>query len=145
MKINPALLLLAATLRFAAVSPAADPLIANGGFEDGLAGWFVPKPIIEDGWTPKLLRDGAVEGAQCVEVGHAPGGEPKMFGNLMRSMDATPLRGKRVRFSVQVRHTGGAGSKSQPWLRVDRPAGQMGFFVRPASPLIRRLGRARHV
>ena len=46
------------------------------------------------------------------------------FGNVMQSIDATPLRGKRVRFRAAVRAEG----QAQLWLRVDRKGRAMGFF-----------------
>ncbi|MDW7759531.1 MAG: S41 family peptidase [Acidobacteriota bacterium] len=50
---------------------------------------------------------------------------PTAFGNLLRSMDATPLRGKRIRLKAAVKTE---DSQAQLWLRVDR-AGQIpGLF-----------------
>lgn len=46
------------------------------------------------------------------------------FGNVMQSIDATPLRGKRVRFRAAVRAEG----RAQLWLRVDRQGGARGLF-----------------
>jgi len=53
------------------------------------------------------------------------------FGNLMQSIDATPWRGKRVRYRAAVAMTEGEG-RAQLWLRVDRTAAggapRAGFF-----------------
>jgi hypothetical protein len=54
------------------------------------------------------------------------------FRNMMQTFDATPYRGKNVRFSAALCFEGGssiAGSRAQLWLRVDRPEGAgPGFF-----------------
>ncbi|MEW6735080.1 MAG: S41 family peptidase [Acidobacteriota bacterium] len=51
------------------------------------------------------------------------------FGNLMQFVDATPYRGKRLRYRAAVRaEVNGVGNQAQLWLRVDRNGNQMGFF-----------------
>jgi C-terminal processing protease CtpA/Prc len=51
------------------------------------------------------------------------------FGNLMQWFDATPYRGRTIRFCAAVRtEVTGIDNAAQLWLRVDRPNGQMGFF-----------------
>jgi C-terminal processing protease CtpA/Prc len=47
---------------------------------------------------------------------------------LTSSIDATPLRGKKVRFDARVRVDGGEGGKAQLWLRVDVGTRGQGFF-----------------
>lgn len=55
--------------------------------------------------------------------------KPNTFGNLMQSIDATPYRGKSVRFRAAVRtEVSGAGNQAQLWFRVDRADNQIGFF-----------------
>jgi hypothetical protein len=69
----------------------------------------------------------------------APAGGQAMgsFGNLMRSFDAAPYRGRRIRFraAVKVERTDADGGdkdaappRAQLWVRVDRPGGATGFF-----------------
>lgn len=49
----------------------------------------------------------------------------RRFSNLMQSLDATPWRGKRIRYRAAVRARAlGRGSTVQLWLRVDRPRGK---------------------
>jgi len=51
------------------------------------------------------------------------------FGNLMQAIDATPFRGRRVRFKAFVRKESGLPAASANlWLRVDRDANKTGFF-----------------
>jgi C-terminal processing protease CtpA/Prc len=50
------------------------------------------------------------------------------FGTVTQGMDATPLRGKRVRLTASARLAPeGREPEAHLWLRVDRPSG-MGFF-----------------
>ena len=47
----------------------------------------------------------------------------------MQSFDATPYRGRRIRFRAAVRaDVAGAGNRAQLWLRVDRKGANTGFF-----------------
>jgi hypothetical protein len=55
------------------------------------------------------------------------------FGAFTQRIDATPFRGKKIRFRAKVRSSlTGEGSSARIWLRVDRPEG-MGFFDNMAS------------
>ncbi len=51
---------------------------------------------------------------------------PDTFGNLTKSFDAAPYRGKTVRLRAFVRVEPAA--RAQMWLRVDLPDKQLGFF-----------------
>ncbi len=65
---------------------------------------------------------------RSVRLGRQAPPEPEVaapFGVLVRNVDATDLRGRRVRLSAAVRAERGAG---QLWLRVDRPDQEMAFF-----------------
>lgn len=50
------------------------------------------------------------------------------FGSLSQQIDATPYRGKRVRFRAQVRVENADGNTIGLWMRVDRPEDGVGFF-----------------
>ncbi|HEX2645569.1 MAG TPA: S41 family peptidase, partial [Thermoanaerobaculia bacterium] len=50
------------------------------------------------------------------------------FASLSQTVDAHPLRGKRIRFRAAVRAEVSDAGRAQLWLRVDRPKGQVGFF-----------------
>lgn len=99
-----------------------------------LAGWFVPKTLVDAGYEIGPTAEGAFAGKRAARIDSRavkPGGN--LFGNLIQSIDATPWRGKHVRFraAVAVPEGGGEG-RAQLWLRVDRaPVGgapRMGFF-----------------
>ncbi len=102
--------------------------IANAGFEEGVLGgtpfgWSSGFPS----YDVELVDAGPHGGARAVRiVGRKPvAGE---FGNVMQSIDATPLRGKRIRFSGWVRAEPMGMGRAQLWLRVDRADGKRGFF-----------------
>jgi hypothetical protein len=76
--------------------------------------WTLPPQFRSAGYE-RLVRDGAV-----VLSGPGPGGA------LTQTFDATPWRGQTVRLRASIR-VQGAGA-AQLILRVDRPAGELGFF-----------------
>jgi C-terminal processing protease CtpA/Prc len=80
------------------------------------------------GYTLKLSREQAKEGAYCAELARG-NGQGLGFGHLMQSFDAGAYRGKRIRFRAAVRAEAlGMAGQAYLWLRVDRSGGQMGFF-----------------
>ena len=129
----------------------------NLDFEDGVVGemptgWFAPQVTERSGYTVELSDDTANTGTLSAVVAKTqtaatdtttltPGGG---FGNVMQTVDGTPYRGKRVRFSGWVRTEvplplpGFPSGQAQPWFREDRTGGRLGFFrqhERPAYPL----------
>jgi len=112
-----------------AVGARAQGAIVNPGFEEGTpgglpAGWSSGFPS----YDVELVDLGAHGGARAVRiVGRQT--VPREFGNVMQSIDASALRGKRIRLSGWVRAeplAGGAGAAL--WLRVDRRGGASGFL-----------------
>ncbi|MCU1327465.1 MAG: family peptidase [Bryobacterales bacterium] len=112
-------------LLFALVSALQGQILQNADFEQGAAGAAIV------GWrtttgTGEWKTDDCTEGKSCVEVAPPAAGGPNASGILLQSIDATPFRGKFIRLRGAVRVT--PGGRSALWLRVDRPAGQPGFF-----------------
>lgn len=95
----------------------------NEDFSRGLGPWTVPKACAEAGYTAKTVEEG---GRTCALL--ARDGERKAagFGNLMRTIDAAPLRGKGVAVRASVKVDGGS---ARLWVRVDRVGGRRGFFA----------------
>ena len=98
--------------------------VINPDFEqdttgEGPAGWRVTSG------TALWKSEGCRQGKGCVEVSSATSGTPQP-GILLQSIDATPYRGKLLRYraAVRVSDRGRAGL----WLRVDRANRQFGFF-----------------
>ena len=96
----------------------------NPDFEQGAAG------SVPAGWTNTvgsavLRTEGCRQGKSCVEVAPPPAGAVPN-GILLQSIDATPYRGKLVRYRAAVRVT--PGGRAGLWLRVDRANRLMGFF-----------------
>src|SRR6267142_4944005 len=110
-----ATLLLGASLGTAAENP-----VKNADFEDGDLGkvpddWFFPPFSANAGYKAQLSDERPKNGKRCVLLVRDGKDNPKGFGNLMQSFDATPYRGKRVRLRAAVR----ADGRAQLWLRVD--------------------------
>ncbi|MCA9286844.1 MAG: hypothetical protein KDA22_16590 [Phycisphaerales bacterium] len=98
------------------------------GFEAGTPGaapdgWFVTT----NGWSAVLTDEQASAGVRSVQL--RPDAGAPAYGVLMSTIDAAPLRGKRVslRSMIHVVDAGAAGT-GQMWLRVDRQGGAMGAF-----------------
>jgi C-terminal processing protease CtpA/Prc len=130
------LLALAALLAVGAFAQAPAPLPApiNLDFEQGRPGevppgWFNSSAAKTNGYTAKIVTDQPNSGKQAVLVTlEGERKDPKAFGNLLTFFDATPYRGKRIRFRAAVRAEVGAGNQAALWLRVDREGGAVGFF-----------------
>ncbi len=106
--------------------------LVNAKFEAGVAGqlpegWRAASP---GGGSITTSADGAKEGAQCalMDASESVSGG-RMSLNLMQSLDATPWRGARARFSASVRTADlTENSGAQLWFRVDRAGGKQGSF-----------------
>ena len=110
------------------------PQPANLSLTDGVEGsvpqmWFVPQSLADAGYSAELRRTGCGSSPSCAVVITPAKPVERKFGNLMRSIDATPFRGKTLRLRARLRlESKAAGDKAQMWFRVDRPDRQMGFF-----------------
>jgi C-terminal processing protease CtpA/Prc len=143
-------------------APAPPPPLANIDLSQGEPGkeppgWFVPSMVKKTGYSAVVVAEHPEGGSRSALLQAPASGPPRGpagFGNLMRSFDAAPYRGQRVRFraavKVQAESEGegagaGAGAgkaagsptsdrtpppppRAQLWLRVDRPGGGIGFF-----------------
>jgi hypothetical protein len=90
--------------------------------------WSLPADVAELGYTMKVLHDGC-RSETCVVL--IPPANPPAHpaGALSESLDPTDVRGRRIRLRAWVRlERPGAGDRAQLWLRVDRPAGVLGFY-----------------
>jgi hypothetical protein len=128
---------LAALLAVPVAAGAAPPLLADG-FETGPvdaapAGWLVPPGLRAQGVTALVVAGNAGAGERSARLRRSG---PPGPANLMRSIDAGPCRGRRLRFSALVR-SDRAGAPAQLWLRVDRPDGAPGFIDTMADRPIR--------
>jgi hypothetical protein len=107
----------------------------NLRFEEGDSGkmppgWFVPQVEKVSGSLAELRRKGCRSNGGCaVVLAPAAAAAPDSVGNLMQSFRAAAYRGKTVRLRAWVRvDAGGPDDRAQMWLRVDRPAGKVGFL-----------------
>jgi C-terminal processing protease CtpA/Prc len=121
--------LLLAALR---IHAAPNPTPVNLDFESGAPGEVPPgwiSPTVRYGYTGALSDEKPKQGKQSVRL-TGPSANPeggRGFGNVMQTIDAKPYRGKRVRFRGAVR-VEGEDASGLLWMRVDRPAQQIGFF-----------------
>ncbi len=112
----------------------------NLDFESGsLEGWFAP-PAITD-FKASFADNYCAQGKGCAEITPTVP-SPSKFGNLMQMIEATPYRGKRVRFRAAVSTNGNA--HAQLWFRVDLVTGGMGFFENMQATPIRTQGQWQH-
>jgi hypothetical protein len=90
-------------------------------------GWFFPTVCKDGGYEAVLVETNDHRSLQIFSRARP---KADTFGNVLQSIDATPFRGKRVRFRAKLRAEvdQGASGQAMLWLRVDRPDNKMGFF-----------------
>ena len=111
----------------------------NLDFETGTIG-DVPdswaSPTRRGGYTVRLTDEAPKHGHRCVEIAKTESDDSREtpFGNVMQVVDATPFRGKRLRFSGWARVQSVLAdwlrmstSRAQAWFRVDKSLGTIGF------------------
>ncbi len=140
MKLPFAILFLAALL---AQQTELAPGPANLRFEEGEPGeippgWFVPRALLDSGFSAELRREGCHGTAACAVVIVPPNlptrksgdGTPvPLFGNLMQKFFAIRYRGKRIRLRAWIKlEPVDKKDRAQMWLRVDRHDGEFGLF-----------------
>lgn len=116
----------------------------NLDFEQGQPGemppgWHASPNAKDNGYTAKIVTERPEAGRQAALVAlEGEKKDPNAFGNLLTVFDATPYRGKKIRFRAAVRaEVPGPGSQAALWLRVDRQGGGVGFFDNMADRPIR--------
>ena len=102
---------------------------ANLDFETGTAGqlppgWILSVPEPPPGISARIVADERQQGTQAAVLTREASAGPNASLNLLQIIDATPYRGRRVRFRMAVRP--GASSTAQMWMRVEGPAAQTG-------------------
>lgn len=99
--------------------------LMNGGFEEWLddqkpTAWRFHQT---DGGKLSVEGDAAFAGERSAVIDARNVTNSASFSNVMQVIDATPYRGKKVRFRGAVRTADLQGqSRAQLWMRVDRPA-----------------------
>jgi erythromycin esterase len=114
--------------RSAPPPPAPPPAASavNLDFAQGTSGWTLPPTVTKAGYELTATSDGCVA-APCARLSRDSEGTG--FGTFWQRIDATPYRGKKVRFRAKVRsQLTGDESSARIWLRVDLAGGGMGFF-----------------
>jgi hypothetical protein len=138
-----------------AAEPATPPALANLDLSlaeqreqgDQPSGWYVPRVVAEKGYSAVVDPDHPPGGSRSLRLQAPTGKQPEdSWGLLIRSFDAAPYRGQRIRFRAVVKVEGVGSGADQPatgssgeaprghlWLRVIRPDGARGFFNNTAD------------
>jgi erythromycin esterase len=119
------------------VQPPPDPKPLNLAFDEGKPGEPPPgwkNNSLAAGYRALVTTAGCASGP-CVKVSRDAEQTRDGFGVLMQRVDATPFRGKKIRFRARIRSDIPAGASARLWLRVDRPKGVMGMLDNMADRL----------
>jgi len=124
MRLVTLLLLVAAQL--SAQTPPANPGFEEGKPGEAPPGWIVPNP---NDYPGEISNTGCESGKQCLLLASRSAlATINSGGTVFQVFDATPYRGRKVRFRAAVRtEVAGPLSHAQLWLRVQRQTGAAGF------------------
>lgn len=125
--------LLALLVSCSALAQQSDAQLKNADFSEGAldeapSGWWALPP----GAKAQVVADDASPTKRSARIGPAPDGQP--VANLMQSIDARALRGKRIIVRADIRLAAHESAtqlrtaKAQMWVRVDRENNRIGFF-----------------
>jgi hypothetical protein len=143
----------------AAAEPATPPALADLDLTlaeqreqgDQPPGWYVPRVVKDKGYSAVVDTNYPPGGSRSLRLQAPAGKQPESsWGLLIRSFDAAPYRGQRIRFRAVVKVEGAGdgtgagadqpatGSSGEPtrahlWMQVIRPEGASGFFYRAAD------------
>lgn len=94
----------------------------SGSISKPPVGWFMGAGGNLGKYAVALDRDNPIEGAVCAQIS-SQSATPNEFSTLMQATKADSFRGKRVRFTVQVKSKD-VTTSTFPWLRADRADGK---------------------
>lgn len=102
-------------------------------------GWFVPRYANQLGYTAFLTDKEAKKNRLCLELNYNGKYKEGIYGSVMQSIDATPYRGKTVRFRAAVRaEIHSPKGSAHLWIRErfldDEQAGL--FEYNPNQPIV---------
>src|ERR1700686_2334375 len=108
-----------------AAEPATPPALANLALVlaeqreqgDQPPGWYVPRVVTEKGYSAVVDADHPPGGSRSLRLQAPAGKQPEdSWGLLIRSVDAAPYRGQRIRFRavVKVEGAGAGAGAAQP-------------------------------
>jgi erythromycin esterase len=100
----------------------------NLNLDHGIEGWRLTSASKNAGYTAAAATEGCFSGG-CAVMTRSGEINAMGFGALMQTIDATPYRGKKIRFHAKMKSAlTDDESSARIWLRVDRAEGKMGFF-----------------
>src|SRR2546421_12535058 len=81
--------------------------------------WFGPKEGQAPHYKTEIVSGNAYSGKECAMISSIGTPDNGEFGNIMQFVDATPFRGKTIRFRGVVRVESASTAIAQMWMRVD--------------------------
>jgi hypothetical protein len=85
------------------------------------------RSIRESGYSTATTEDCRMPNSRCAVLRYEGRSDPRDFGWLMQTFDATALRGKQVRYRAWLRIDDSSDARAQLFVRVDRPNHAIGF------------------
>ena len=113
-------------------SPNIQPL--NLDFEEGQpgampSGWYMPNYATKQKYSGFLTEENPKRGKYCLELRHDGEYIDTIYGAVVQSVDATPYRGKKIRFRAAARaELRGRLSTAHIWTRTHLENNQDGFL-----------------
>src|SRR5205807_4881330 len=80
--------------------------------------WFAPKKEYTPHYKTEIVSGNAYSGKKCAEISSTGTPTAQEFGNIMQYFDATPFRGKTVRFRAAVRVESSSGGQARMLMRI---------------------------
>ena len=109
------------------------PAAVNLNFDDGIRGWALLPQSINAGYTVSATTEGCVSGG-CAILTRSGEINSNGAGVFTQNIDATPYRGKTIKFHAKLRSAlADEESSARIWLRVDRSDGRIGFIDNMAN------------
>jgi hypothetical protein len=99
----------------------------NLNFQENGAGGTPKNWFTDTGYSTATSDDCRRPKSRCAVLRYEGRSDPKDFGGVSQTFDATALRGKLVRYKAWLRIKDPLEGRAQLSVRVDRPNGEIGF------------------
>ncbi len=100
----------------------------NLNFDEKITGWVLQPQSVNAGYTATATSQGCYSGS-CAILTRSGEIASNGAGLFNQHIDATPYRGKTIRFHAKMRSAlADEESSARIWLRVERAEGKIGFI-----------------
>jgi hypothetical protein len=89
--------------------------------------WFLGQ--VQQSYDVSLENSGAYHGKYWAHISSIGKPGDKEFANLMQTFNATPYRGKFIKYRAAAKHIGKVRGDARLWMRVDRAQKRKSFFT----------------